>query len=347
MNPKEKSTNINEKTSVVKELSNQSLNIVNMSDSARIEQLTQTLLKQTVTIEGKKEETLNENGSTIARTTTEDGSGVIVDISDKVYIVTNYHVVDSMEKISLTFNNDETATASILGYDEFFDVAVLTVPFTNSLKQEIEPVTFGNSDYAKLGEMVIAIGNALGHGQSVTVGYISALDREVTAKDGNKILLQTDAAINPGNSGGALINLNGELIGINVSKYTEENVERMSFAIPSNDVNHIVSNIIGKNLPVSNNIGDLGLYGMEITEDYQDEFQTNFGIYITKIQNYSIISQSGLQVGDVLISVNNIEVKTFDDLHQAIQKNKNKLKLTYQRLIENEWKEYTLTIKFT
>ena len=186
------------------------------------------------------------------------GSGFIVkQDNDQLLIVTNIHVVADADKISITFNDNEVADATVKGTSASNDLAVLTVPLNklkDSTKKSIRVASLGSSDNAKVGQMVIAIGNALGYGQSVTVGYLSAKDREVSASDSGgqsttQILLQTDAAINPGNSGGALIDTNGNVIGINSSKYftyNSTNVEGMGYAIPMSSAVSIINDLMDR-----------------------------------------------------------------------------------------------------
>lgn len=193
------------------------------------------------------------------------GSGIIIkEDSDNIYIVTNNHVVEDSVEVSITFNNESTANATVIGTDENSDLAVVKVP-KKDLKEDtlsaIKVASFADSNETKVGEQAIAIGNALGYGTSVTVGYVSAKDREIAVEgeenqDGNghqnsnntqtesMKLIQTDAAINPGNSGGALVNAKGLVIGINSSKFASEEVEGMGFAIPISDAVPIIEKLI-------------------------------------------------------------------------------------------------------
>lgn len=159
------------------------------------------------------------------------GSGIIIGKDEtNLYILTNYHVVKNAKELSAGFIDGESAGAEVKGYDESNDVAVVTVPLKkikDDTLSQIKEITIGSSENLRVGDPCIAIGNALGYGQSVTVGYISALDREVSVDDGTVKVLQTDAAINPGNSGGALVNMKGELIGMNTAKYVDSTVEGM------------------------------------------------------------------------------------------------------------------------
>ena len=177
------------------------------------------------------------------------GSGIIVAQSDtELILVTNHHVVDGASKLTVTFIDGSTAEAQIKGSDADMDLAVIAISM-DSLKEEtidaIAVARLGDSEALRLGEQVVAIGNALGYGQSVSGGWVSALDREVTYSDGTGgSFIQTDAAINPGNSGGALVNMNGEVIGINSSKIGDEYVEGIGFAIPISAARPIIENLI-------------------------------------------------------------------------------------------------------
>lgn len=329
---------------VTTEVSKESTQIINLSDSQRIEQVSASLLKQTVLIQATYEETTEE----MIKTTTEDGSGILFDQDDSyIYLVTNHHVIEHAQQIQVTFNNQIVKKGEIVGFDEFYDIAVLRVPLDETISSEIELAFFGNSDYIHLGEMVVAIGNALGHGQSVTVGYVSALNREVEAEEGNTILLQTDAAINPGNSGGALANLNGEIVGMNVSKYSEDGVERMSFAIPINQVIETVSKIMNKNYYPSENIGSFGIYGLELSEKYKDSIGYTQGIYLTRIQEDSIASQAGFQVGDILVELQGTTVSTFQELNEILDTTSDTLEVQYLKKTGDTYQDTTMKIQIT
>ena len=176
------------------------------------------------------------------------GSGVIINVSgSNLYIVTNYHVVEDATTLSVTFVDDETYQAQLCGYDEENDIAVLKVS-TDSLSQDtlsqISVVPIGDSNELVVGEQVVAIGNALGYGQSVTTGIVSAIDRTVSSGSTSSTYIQTDAAINPGNSGGALLNMDGELIGINTAKISSTGVEGMGYAIPISRVLDLIASLM-------------------------------------------------------------------------------------------------------
>lgn len=189
----------------------------------------------------------NGRGQTQLQETTSCGSGVIIYASDSVlYMVTNYHVVEGATTLSVTFVDDQTYEVQLYDYDETMDVALLKVSLddlSSDTLSQISVVTIGNSDELVVGEQVVAIGNALGYGQSVTTGIVSALDRAVSTDTGFSTYIQTDAAINPGNSGGALFNMNGELIGINTAKVSSTDVEGMGYAIPISQVLELMSSL--------------------------------------------------------------------------------------------------------
>ena len=192
----------------------------------------------------------NGRGQTQLQETTSCGSGVIIYSSDSVlYIVTNYHVVEGATTLSVTFVDDQTYEAQLCGYDKTMDIALLKVSMNNlssDTLSQISVVSVGDSDELVVGEQVVAIGNALGYGQSVTTGIVSALDRAVSTDTGSSTYIQTDAAINPGNSGGALFNMSGELVGINTAKVSSTDVEGMGYAIPISQVMELISSLMNE-----------------------------------------------------------------------------------------------------
>lgn len=190
----------------------------------------------------------NGRGQTQLQETTSCGSGVIIYANDSfLYMVTNYHVAEGATTLSVTFADDQTYEAELCGYDESMDIALLRVSISklsSDTLSQISVVAIGNSDELAVGEQVVAIGNALGYGQSVTTGIVSALDRAVSTDTGSATYIQTDAAINPGNSGGALLNMNGELVGINTAKVSSTDVEGMGYAIPISQVLDLIESLI-------------------------------------------------------------------------------------------------------
>ena len=186
----------------------------------------------------------NGRGPVQPQETTSCGSGVIISASDSaISIVTNYHVAEGAATLSVTFADDETYEAQLCGFDRTRDIALLKVSadlLSSDTLSQISAVEIGNSDELAVGEQVVAIGNALGYGQSVTTGIVSALNRTVSTDTGVSTYIQTDAAINPGNSGGALLNLNGELIGINTAKVSSTEVEGIGYAIPVSQILELI-----------------------------------------------------------------------------------------------------------
>lgn len=250
------------------------------------------------------------------------GSGIIIaQNSNEILIVTNNHVISDARTVEIVFNDNSTATATVKGSIESKDLAVLSVKIAD-LKEgttdNIKIATLGNSDSLKLGEMAIAIGNALGYGQSITVGYISALDREVTVNDVTLHVLQTDAAINPGNSGGALLNSKGEVIGINSVKYVDEDVESIGYAIPISEAIPVINELMNRTILAEREKAYLGIGGKDVTEEYSQRFNLPVGVYVTEVQSGSAADKAGIKKGDVIVSINDITVKDRSDIEEIL-----------------------------
>ena len=245
------------------------------------------------------------------------GSGIIIgQDDDKLYIATNYHVIQGANAISVGFCDGEMAEAKVTGYDEDADIAVVEMDLStlkDSTRDAITVAKVGNSDEIKVGEPAIAIGNALGYGQSVTVGYISALDRTIAGSE--KKYIQTDAAINPGNSGGALINSKGEVIGINSVKYVDSQVEGMGFSIPINTAMELINGIISGE---KKHDIELGISGVEITKEYNKVYGFPMGVYIRNVEAGSPASNAGLRQGDIIVEFNGDEVYTVEELEKKL-----------------------------
>ncbi len=264
-------------------------------------------------------------GQTYSQEGSGAGSGIIISESDgTLYIMTNYHVIEDATSINTTFNDGSTAEAQVKGYDETADIAVLTVDY-NSLsddtKANIAVAVMGDSDQLKIGNGAIAIGNALGYGQSVTTGSISAVDREVEMTDGTMTLIQTDAAINPGNSGGALLNTKGEVIGVNTVKYSNTDVEGMGFAIPINSALETAQGIIDGTIvtKTDENTAYLGISGGTLTEDEASKYGYPAGIYISMVARGSAAERAGLQQGDIITGFNGEAISTMDELQEKLE----------------------------
>jgi serine protease Do len=252
------------------------------------------------------------------------GSGFIVGkTDDELLIVTNNHVVQGAEELKVAFIDQTIVDASIKGNDTGSDLAVITVPLSSIPSETLDQIavaTLGNSDNIKVGQGVIAIGNALGYGQSVTVGYISALDRTVQTEDGaSRNLMQTDAAINPGNSGGALLNMKGEVIGINSAKYSSTEVEGMGYAIPISKVQDIINTLSTKDKVEENKQGYLGIQCKNIDAITSQQLDMPQGVFIYRIVEGGAASKSDLREKDIITKFDGRNITTYDDLSSMMR----------------------------
>ena len=279
------------------------------------------------------------------------GSGIIIGKKDgKILIVTNNHVVADAKSLSVGFVDGKSASATIRGTDSDADLAVVEVN-TKDMKastlKKIAVITLGDSSKLKTGERAIAIGNALGYGQSVTGGYISALNRQVQLTDKTMTLIQTDAAINPGNSGGALLNSKGELIVINTVKYSSEDVEGMGYAIPINTAKPIINKLIKNEATSESEQAYLGVSGQTIDSSMASQFDMPSGVYVQQVIKSSPAQKAGISAGDVIVSIDGSSVSTMDGLKEKISNLKagKKVKIVVKR--QNQMGTYekkTLTV---
>ncbi len=279
------------------------------------------------------------------------GSGIIIGKKDgKILIATNNHVVVDAKSLSVGFVDGKSASATIRGTDSDADLAVVEVN-TKDMKastlKKIAVITLGDSSKLKTGERAIAIGNALGYGQSVTGGYISALNRQVQLTDKTMTLIQTDAAINPGNSGGALLNSKGELIGINTVKYSSEDVEGMGYAIPINIAKPIINKLIKNEATSESEQAYLGVSGQTIDSSMASQFDMPSGVYVQQVIKSSPAQKAGISAGDVIVSIDGSSVSTMDGLKEKISNLKagKKVKIVVKR--QNQMGTYekkTLTV---
>lgn len=246
------------------------------------------------------------------------GTGIILGQSDReLLIVTNNHVIEDAVQVTVEFCDKTTAVAEIKGTEEGDDLAVVSVKLEDismDTTRQIRLASIGDSDAVKMGEFVIAIGNALGYGQSVTVGYVSALDREVTADGVTLNLIQVDAAINPGNSGGALLNANGEVVGINSVKYSDTKVERVGYAIPISEVLPIINDLMNREQLGEGESAYLGIKGKDIDISHASNFRMPVGIYVAQVGEDTPAGQAGLRQGDIIIGINHRDVATMEEL---------------------------------
>lgn len=252
------------------------------------------------------------------------GSGIIIGQNDtELLIVTNYHVIEDADSLTITFIDESTAKASVKGTDSENDLAVVAVTLsdlTEETKNEIAIATMDTSDNCKVGQGVIAIGNALGYGQSITVGYISALNREVETSEGTvQKLLQTDAAINPGNSGGALVNTSGDIIGINSAKYSDTDVEGMGFAIPISAVHEIIDDLMNQTTKVEVDKNQRGYLGIQCLSTDSTSYNMPEGVYVVDILKGGAAASSDLQVRDIITKINGTSVTTQEALTEQLK----------------------------
>lgn len=302
------------------------------SNNADIQAIAKNCLPSVVSITNKGVTEVQTFFGRYLQDTEGSGSGIIIGENEtELLIVTNYHVVSGSNELTVVFSYDEDSddpsmvSAKIKGYDTDKDLAVIAIPLdeiTDEMRSQIKVATIGNSSDLALGQEVVAIGNALGYGQSVTTGIISALNREVTVSDDNggtitNKLIQTDAAINPGNSGGALLNMNGELIGINSVKVSSSSVEGMGYAIPISDVQSIIEELMLKEIretvPESEQ-GTLGIVPLDVKAEVSEAYGLPLGIYISKIYDNSPAQKAGLSKGDIITKFDGQTVKSKTDL---------------------------------
>ena len=273
------------------------------------------------------------------------GSGIIVGETDtELLIATNNHVVDGATKIAVTFVDGTTAEGITKGTDASADLAVVAIDITTLSEDtlsKIKVASLGNSDEVLEGELAIAIGNALGYGQSITVGYISAVNRTVEFDSGSMQLLQTDAAINPGNSGGALINSEGEVIGINSAKLAADSIEGIGYAIPISYAYPILEELMSREIVKEADQGYLGVSIMDITEDIYQAYGMPMGVYIRGFADNSAAEEAGIQERDIITAIDGVEVSTSTALKEKVISYKygTTVTITVQRSVDGVYQE--------
>ena len=282
-----------------------------------------------------------------------EGSGVIMSESNgKTYILTCAHVISGGTKFTVTLNNKKEYDATMVAYDSQTDIGVLSINATG-----LQVAEFANSDNLAVGEQVVAIGNALGYGQSVTTGIVSAKNRQLNSddtvgdydSDSNSAtnLIQTDAAINPGNSGGALLNVEGQVIGINSAKYSDTAVEGMGYAIPMSKAEPIINDLINREAVDESESAYLGISGADITDDVANTYNMPNGIYVTKVAEGSAAEKAGIQKGDILTEFDGKEVTSMENMQEILKYYKagKKVKVKVQVADNGTYKEKELTVK--
>ena len=279
------------------------------------------------------------------------GSGfIIAKTKDSLMIATNNHVVSDATSLTVGFVDDTTAKATVVGTDSSADLAVISVKIKDikdPTASKIKVATLGSSDDLKVGEEVVAIGNALGYGQSVTTGVVSAKNREVSLTDGTMNLLQTDAAINPGNSGGVLINMDGQVVGINNAKLEDTSVEGMGYAIPITTAKTILTDLMNASSVSTKDAAFLGVVGRDINESYSSALGIPSGIYVSQVVSGSPAEKAGISAGDVITKFEGNNVSTMSGLKEklALKKANTKVKITFKRANQSgTYEEKTVTV---
>ena len=262
------------------------------------------------------------------------GTGIIISQNDsELLIVTNNHVVEGNDTLTVTFDDGNSVEANIKGTDSEYDVAVIAVPLddiSDDTMNSIAVATLGDSTSLRVGEPAIAIGNALGYGQSVTTGVISALNRSVSETDSqtgevsesSAKLIQTDAAINPGNSGGALVNASGEVIGINSSKLVGETVEGVGYAIPISDVSDLIENLMNqetKTRVAEEDQGYIGITGMSVSSEYSQQLNMPSGVYVSEVTPGGGADAAGMTRGCIITAIDGTTVDGMEALQEQLR----------------------------
>lgn len=323
--------------------------------SASVSAIAEAAMPSLVAITNKSvQEMQSMFGQTQAYESESSGSGIIIGKTDtELLMVTNNHVVSGAQDLSVGFVDESVAEAAVKGTDADHDIAVIAVKLSDLSEDTlsaIKVIEIGSSSNLEVGEQVVAIGNALGYGQSVTTGIVSALNREVTIDNTANTLIQTDAAINPGNSGGALLNMSGQLVGINSAKYSDTSVEGMGYAIPVDDVVDIIENLMNRQVRTEKvaegERGFLGISGQDVTSEVSQAYDMPKGVYITSVETGSAAEQVGLQKGDIITKFDGTSVSALADLKEqlAYYKTGEQVEITYSTRENGQYAEKTATV---
>ncbi len=323
----------------------------NASTSLDVADVAQEVMPSIVAITNTSVQTVRSWFQSYEQEVSGSGSGIIISQTDKeILIATNNHVIEGAKELTVAFFDETAVEATVKGTDASMDLAVIVVKKADmepdTLKQ-IKVATLGSSDTLRVGESAIAIGNALGYGQSVTVGYISAMNREVDIERTSMTLLQTDAAINPGNSGGALLNAKGEVIGINTVKFVDSTVEGMGYAIPISKAIPIINDLMNHEVIAEAEQGYLGIQGEDVTEEYTQRFNMPKGVYVVKIEDGSPADGCGLKAGDIVTKLGERDVTSMETLRNILANKKagEEVEMVVQRNTEKgEYQEVTIKV---
>ena len=324
-------------------------------DTYTVAQIAEQCKSSVVAITNQSVQEVQTMFGTMQQQSTGSGSGVIIGRNDtELLIATNNHVVSGAESLTVCFNDDKDAVfdAKIKGTDADNDLAVIAIKLSDiseDVLNSISVATLGDSTQMEVGDQVVAIGNALGFGQSVTSGVISALDREVTIDDTTATLMQTDAAINPGNSGGALFNMKGEVIGINSAKYASDQVEGMGFAIPMAKAQGIIENLMNQETrdKLTSDYGFLNITGQDVSSDVAEMYGIPEGVYVSGTTDGGAAANAGIQKGDIITKLGNTTITSISQLKEELQYYKagETVEITLQRNTDNKgYQEQTVKV---
>lgn len=378
--PVSKTTNSSSQTSKSNSSSASLLKTTTTSDSSNkgsldVSDITTSVMPSIVAITNKSVQEVQDyfsqfgfrgQGQTQTQETESQGSGIIIGKNDsELLMVTNNHVVEGADTLSVCFIDNKVYEANVKGTDAENDLAVIAVPLdsiSDDTMSQIAVASIGDSDSLKVGEQVVAIGNALGYGQSVTTGIVSAVNRALSnnssdTQDSNSssddsssaTYIQTDAAINPGNSGGALLNMNGEVIGINSAKLASTEVEGMGYAIPISRVSDIIDNLMNQTTRTkvdSDKQGTIGIKGINVTSDVQEKYNLPEGIYVSEVTSGSAAEKAGITSGSVITKFDGKSVTDIESLQDLLQYYKagETVELTLQVPDSDSYKEKTVSI---
>ena len=378
--PVSKTTNSSSQTSKSNSSSASLLKTTTTSDSSNkgsldVSDITTSAMPSIVAITNKSVQEVQDyfsqfgfrgQGQAQTQETESQGSGIIIGKNDtELLMVTNNHVVEGADTLSVCFIDNKGYAANVKGTGAENDIAVTAVPLdsiSDDTMSQIAVASIGDSDSLKVGEQVVAIGNALGYGQSVTTGIVSAVNRALSnnssdTQDSNSssddsssaTYIQTDAAINPGNSGGALLNMNGEVIGINSAKLASTEVEGMGYAIPISRVSDIIDNLMNQTTRTkvdSDKQGTIGIKGINVTSDVQEKYNLPEGIYVSEVTSGSAAEKAGITSGSVITKFDGKSVTDIESLQDLLQYYKagETVELTLQVPDSDSYKEKTVSI---
>ena len=328
-----------------------------------VTQVVKDVMPSVVSINNKYVETMSFWGQDYSNEAMSTGSGIIVGKNDtELLLVSNYHVVASAEELTVQFVDGSQIQAQIKGTDEDRDLAVIAVQLDDieaATMDEIAIAQLGDSTALTVGEPVIAIGNAMGYGQSVTTGVVSALNRPIANLSANqqtttddvavRNFIQTDAAINPGNSGGALLNTRGEVIGINSNKIGGTVVEGMGYAIPISDAKPIIEELMTQETKMQVDEarkGYLGITGVDVVAEYSELYDMPQGVYVSSVFEGTAADEAGLVKGDIITGINGIEITTMDELKKELGYHEagEDVEITYMQALPGEYQSKTITV---